>query len=133
MRSFCRACLTGWLSTGGGRTQCPLRCLSKVERATPNRYAKDAIDSLRVRCPNASDVALCDWSGELRQTTAHTAVCVRQEVSCTLPGCGVTCFRMSLPRHVAACALRVRPCMHCALELGVADLLQHQSRCIAGL
>lgn len=131
MRSFCRACLTGWLSTGGGRTQCPLRCLSKVERVTPNRYAKEAIDHLKVRCPNLSASALCIWGGELQQLEAHTKICSFQEVSCKLPGCTAKMRRVELPEHAAACAARVLPCIHCALELGVGDVVQHQSRCPA--
>ena len=102
-----------------------------MDRVTPNRYAKDAIDRLAVRCTNKNDSKMCYWSGELRLLEAHMKACALQEVSCTLPGCNAKMRREQLLEHAAACATRTLPCMHCALELVVGDVVQHQNRCPA--
>lgn len=109
-----------------------MRCKSKVERVTPNRYAKDAIDNLEVSCRNTYLGTPCGWNGKLRLLEGHTKVeCTLQEVSCTLPRCDLKVHRRGLPEHEEQCATRMLPCTHCAMELLATELLQHQDRCPA--
>lgn len=131
--SFCRGCLTTWLSNGC--KNCPT-CRSSVHNVVPNRYAADAIGALAVRCPATVDqlwhLVRCAWTGPLHELAAHRSSCVAEEVPCFWALCKKRMLRGIADSHAARCEHRSVFCPKCSHVLNGADAIStHGARCLA--
>jgi len=134
--SFCRGCLTTWLSNGC--KNCPV-CRSSVHNVVPNRYAADVIGALAVRCPAGAataaslwQLARCAWTGPLHELASHRSSCVAEEVPCFWAACKKRMLRGIADTHAARCEHRSVFCSKCSHVLsGAVASDTHGARCAA--
>ncbi|ELT95987.1 hypothetical protein CAPTEDRAFT_113410 [Capitella teleta] len=126
--AYCSPCIHGWLVQ---QSCCPedRRDLHETSLRPLSRYMKNDLDSLQIRCKNAS--AGCQVTCRLEHVTAHEAGCQYDAVECPLMGCSQTMERRSLDEHLTRCQFRRLCPSGCGMPMLSADDIQHS--CIAEL
>ncbi|XP_064389173.1 TNF receptor-associated factor 5-like [Halichondria panicea] len=106
---FCNGCLKNWLKK---QRTCP-HCQNANSRFIKDLQMKQAIDSLKIYCPNRSKG--CDKITTLSECNQHLEKCLFVEVSCTKK-CGERMLRKELQDHEDNCLNRLVKCKYCNTE-----------------
>ena len=123
--TMCKVCLDK--ATSGSFPACPVdRSYLGTSGPVRNLALQALIMGFKIKCPNGSR---CKWIGKLEGLSNHRNQCEMEMLGCTNAQCAALVYRYEMGSHQDQCPHKSEPCIHCQMNVKVAEMEMHLKTC----